>query len=213
MSTRARRTLLAERGRARRTHEAGARPPEGGPRSAQWRDGARAGVILYVYPILFIIHISTHAHAATHTPDRTQGAPSHAANLRGARRGDDNQRRAAGAGQLAAARGLREAPARCERARGAPENQGVRWGARGASAAAQLGGRRAARAPLPCCRRRPPGLARHPQAKILEEKLDKVQEEVPTRIYNVSGSCAGAGSGDFHYYRQARAPPWRGGLH
>lgn len=41
-------------------------------------------------------------------------------------------------------------------------------------------------------------------AKKLEEKLNKIQEEVPTRIYNVAGSCAGAGSGDFHYYRQIR---------
>lgn len=42
------------------------------------------------------------------------------------------------------------------------------------------------------------------EAQKLEEKLNKIQEEVPTRIYNVSGSCAGAGSGDFHYYRQIR---------
>ena len=37
---------------------------------------------------------------------------------------------------------------------------------------------------------------------MLEEKLRQINEELPTRIYNVSGSCAGAGSGDFHYYRQ-----------
>ncbi|KAI8470904.1 MAG: hypothetical protein J3K34DRAFT_418907 [Monoraphidium minutum] len=42
------------------------------------------------------------------------------------------------------------------------------------------------------------------EARELETKLTKINEEIPTRIYNVSGSCAGAGSGDFHYYRQIR---------
>jgi hypothetical protein len=45
------------------------------------------------------------------------------------------------------------------------------------------------------------------QAQVLEEKLKKINEEVPTRIYNVMGSAAGAGSGDFHHFRQVHLPP------
>lgn len=58
---------------------------------------------------------------------------------------------------------------------------------------------------LPTPRRAPPLHPATPtQAQELEAKLNKIQEEVPTRIYNVAGSCAGAGSGDFHYYRAVR---------
>ena len=58
--------------------------------------------------------------------------------------------------------------------------------------------------------RPPPPVARPPQGrtgdavKDLEAKLDYIQKNVPTVVHNVMGSCAGAGSGEFHTYRMQR---------
>jgi len=45
---------------------------------------------------------------------------------------------------------------------------------------------------------------RNLEANILEEKLKIIQDTVPTRVYNTCSSSAGAGSSDFHMYRQIR---------
>ncbi len=42
---------------------------------------------------------------------------------------------------------------------------------------------------------------------MLEEKLKFITEKIPTRIMNVAGSNAGAGSGEFHMYRQVGILP------
>ncbi|KAL3843894.1 hypothetical protein ACJIZ3_001297 [Penstemon smallii] len=46
--------------------------------------------------------------------------------------------------------------------------------------------------------------AANPEDEDLEVKLRRINECVPVRFSNASGSSAGSGSGDFHQYRQMR---------
>ena len=53
-----------------------------------------------------------------------------------------------------------------------------------------------------------PTVSRAPaQAEELEKKLTHIQESIPVRVVQIMGSNAGAGSGEFHMYRQVTLRP------